>query len=59
MLNPDISCFRNSVDPEQLAFEKPADQGPHCFHIACKYVLITGILQLNWMSRQEGRQQKS
>ena len=29
--NLDISCFRNIVDPDQLASEKPADQGPHCF----------------------------
>ena len=26
-----ISCSQNSVDPDQLAFEKPADQDPHCF----------------------------
>ena len=32
MLIPDISiCFGNSVDPDQLASEKPADQEPHCF----------------------------
>ena len=27
----DISGFKKSVDPDQLASEKPADQGPHCF----------------------------
>ena len=26
-----ISCFENSVDPDQLASQKPADQDPHCF----------------------------
>ena len=31
MLNLNISCFENSVDPDQLAFEKPADQDSHCF----------------------------
>ena len=30
MLNLDISHFENSVDPDQLASEKPADQDPHC-----------------------------
>ena len=24
-------CFDNSVDPDHLASEKPADQDPHCF----------------------------
>ena len=26
MLDQDISCFENSVDPDQLASQKPADQ---------------------------------
>ena len=29
MLNTDLSCFENSVDLDQLASEKPADQDPH------------------------------
>ena len=33
MLKPDISCFKNCVDPDQLASQKPADQDPHCFLI--------------------------
>ena len=33
MLSPDISCFENSVDPDQLASEKPADQDQHCFKL--------------------------
>ena len=31
MLNTDIFSFKNSVDPDQQASEKPADQDPHCF----------------------------
>ena len=31
MLNLDISCFENSVDQDQLASKKPADQDLHCF----------------------------
>ena len=31
MLIQDISRFENSVDPFQLASEKPADQNLHCF----------------------------
>ena len=36
MLIPDITFvyyFENSVDPDQLASQKPADQDPHCFPI--------------------------
>ena len=29
MLNCDALCYENSVDPDQLASEKPADQDPH------------------------------
>ena len=50
MVNLDISCFQNSVDLDQLASEKPADQGPHCFPVLIYlYILETGILQVNWM----------
>ena len=36
MLNLDISCFENSLDPDQLAY-----QNPHCFPLksACKCIL--------------------
>ena len=30
-LNPDISSFKNNVDPDQMASEKPSDQDPECF----------------------------
>ena len=47
MLNRYLSCFKNSVDPDQLASEKPADQDLHCFfHSAYKYLLITEIVQV-------------
>ena len=37
----------NSVDPDQLASEKPADQDLHCF--PTKSMLINGILQVDWI----------
>ena len=39
MLNPDITWFENSVDPDQLASGKPADQDPHCFPV-CLYIVL-------------------
>ena len=47
MSNPDIPGFENSVDPDQLASKKPADQDPHCFHSACKYMLQIKRIK-NW-----------
>ena len=45
MLNLYISCSENSVDPDQLASEKPADQDPHCFPLrSSEYMLIS----FNW-----------
>ena len=38
---PDISSFDNSVDPGQLA--------SHHLQLFCQYMLIIGILQVNWM----------
>ena len=48
MVNLDVFYFENSVDPDQLAHKviKPADQDPHCFHSACKYMLTSGTLQI-------------
>ena len=40
MLRPKISCFENSVDPDQLASVKPVDLDQHCFPSALKYMLI-------------------
>ena len=40
MLNMDVSCFKNSVDPDQLASLKPVNQDPHCFQSACNCILI-------------------
>ena len=30
-MKPDINSIENSIDPDQLALEKPADQYPLCF----------------------------
>ena len=46
MLIQDLSPYEISVDPDQLASEKPADQDSHCFHPVCKYILVTGTLQV-------------
>ena len=34
MKNLNISCFENTVDPDQLASKKPANQDPHCFPLS-------------------------
>ena len=34
MLNRNISYFKNSVDPDQLASEKPADQDLYWFSLS-------------------------
>ena len=36
-LRPDILCFVNGVDPDQMASDKPADQDLQCFPL-CKYM---------------------
>ena len=41
MLNPAISRFDHSVDPDQLTSQKPADQDLACFLLALEYLLIT------------------
>ena len=35
-LDPDISGLEKSVDPDQLASEKPADQDTHCYTLSLK-----------------------
>ena len=53
MLNPDIFNFESSVDQDQLASKKPADQDPHCFPL-CLLIHLdynwspTSLLDLNW-----------
>ena len=37
MYPDNISCFENSVDPDQLASEKQADQDPYIFPL---YLLV-------------------
>ena len=46
-LHPDLSHFENSVDPDQLASQKPADQDPHCFSIC---MLIDANLEFEFPS---------
>ena len=47
LLNPDVSRFENSVDPDQLTSEKPADQDPHCFfQSSCKYMLNVDLMKI-------------
>ena len=41
ILKLDRSHFENSVDPDQLASQKPADQDPHCFQLASKYMPLS------------------
>ena len=36
MLNPDVSCFENSADQDQLASKNPAAQDTHCFLLCLK-----------------------
>ena len=44
-LDPDISQLENTVDPDQLASEKPADQDQQCFNSTSKCMLITEMLE--------------
>ena len=47
MLNPNISRFEISVDPDQLVYEKPDDQQSHCFPL-CKYIGVAPIKVSLW-----------
>ena len=43
-VNPDISCFKNSVDSHQLASMKPVDHDPHCFPFCyCSRPMLTTV----------------
>ena len=50
MLNPDISYFVNSEDPDQLA---SAD--PHCFLLFFESMLLNCIVQFIWIKIGKGR----
>ena len=39
----------NSVDADQLASVKAADQDPHSFHSTCKNMQIIGVLLVIWI----------
>ena len=41
-----ISCFENSVDPDQLASQKPADLDPHCLHRGARIAQLVACLTL-------------
>ena len=45
-LIPDIYGFENSVDPDQLASMKPADQDPHCLPVCLILYTPSTIFQL-------------
>ena len=49
MLKQNIFCFENSVDLDQLASMKPADQDLHCFPLCfentCKYLKTFELLR--------------
>ena len=44
MLNIDTFFFENSVDPNQLVSQKPADQNPHCFPLCLQINVNDGSL---------------
>ena len=55
MLDLDISCFKNSVDPYQLASDRSQLIRIHtAFHSTCKYMRIAGILQIDWIKAWGG-----
>ena len=45
MLAPAISCFENSVDPDQLASKRIHT----IFHSGCNHKLMTGLMHVNWI----------
>ena len=45
--------LKNSVDADQVAFKKPADQDPHCFQSPCKYMQIIEVCF--WQIFQPGK----
>ena len=53
LLNQGISNFKNSVDPDQLASEKPANRDLHCIpcsnRIHCNKHTTELIQNINWM----------
>ena len=56
--------FENSVDPDQLASEKPADQDPHSIIstliVQCKYTLMEEEeWSRNWLMRILAKIRKS
>ena len=50
MLSLDLSCLENSVNPDQLASEKPANPDAHCFPFKLCIPVRTG-LKSTWIYR--------
>ena len=51
MLNPGISCFENTVDPEQLASNEASCSGSTLFPTLAEITSCkTSMLQFNWRS---------
>ena len=48
VLYPDIPCFKNNVDPNQLTSEKPDDQDAHFFH--CINLLPASTMKLQFFN---------
>ena len=42
-----LICFGSSVDPDQLASEKPADQDPHTFWLYSTCILYNVHANIN------------
>ena len=56
MLNPDFNPTKNTVDPDQLASEKPAYQDPHCFPLSlysktCVKLSLSKRLKIGFQDR--------
>ena len=49
LLNLDIPCLRNSVDPDQLASKKPTDLDLHCLQLSM-WSYINNLDQVIWLA---------
>ena len=58
MLNSDISCFENSVDPDQLASEKQADEDLHCFPHCWQICVNKWKSAIKWDEQTRGQTAK-
>ena len=49
LLNPDMPCFANRVDPDQLASKKPNDLDLHCLPFSM-WININNLDQVIWLA---------